>query len=273
MAIVILTCWSGCRCNDLNALRRKLKMSGAKNSSDARVESSPPEVEEIHVEATPKRPVGSSAPEQVATARLEKWVKMTVKNHKSRHGEGSSQAAARGKEPAALTEEDSSPTYLRPKLMKDLCDTRVFKDNEGYYVLQIVDWTPKDSDATMQARWPNLTYSVKVWDNSQAASEFRKGVLHPILAKDHYTSPSKTLKAELRSKSIIYYKQAVGFGWGLRRMGHLSYEYGYRVALARFQARYLDLEADSDPFTEKPEDSSVPMETRQEFDDSVPAEE
>ncbi|RRT47018.1 hypothetical protein B296_00011270 [Ensete ventricosum] len=40
-------------------------------------------------------------------------------------------------------------------------------------------------------------------------------------------------------------------------MGQVSYEYEYRVALARFQARYPDLEVDNDPFTEKPEDSLV----------------
>ncbi|RWW42983.1 hypothetical protein BHE74_00051408 [Ensete ventricosum] len=34
-----------------------------------------------------------------------------------------------------------------------------------------------------------------------------------------------------------------------------------------------NLEVDNDPFTEKPDDSSVPMETRQEFDDSILLEE
>ncbi|RRT44996.1 hypothetical protein B296_00034495 [Ensete ventricosum] len=53
----------------------------------------------------------------------------------------------------------------------------------------------------------------------------------------------------------------------------VSYEYGCQVTLARFQAWYPDLEVDSDPFTEKPEDGLVPMETRQEFDDSIPPEE
>ncbi|RWW42602.1 hypothetical protein BHE74_00051838 [Ensete ventricosum] len=84
---------------------------------------------------------------------------------------------------------------------------------------------------------------------------------------------NESLKAELPSKSVINYKQSVGFGWGLRRMGQVLYEYGYRVALARFQARYSDLEVDSDPFTEQLENSSVPMETHQEFDDSIPPEE
>ncbi|RWV87915.1 hypothetical protein BHE74_00058782 [Ensete ventricosum] len=52
-------------------------------------------------------------------------------------------------------------------------------------------------------------------------------------------------------------------------MGQLSYKYEYRIALARFQARYPDLRVDRDSFTEKPEDNSVPMETCQEFDDSI----
>ncbi|RWW04768.1 hypothetical protein GW17_00031987 [Ensete ventricosum] len=47
---------------------------------------------------------------------------------------------------------------------------------------------------------------------------------------------NESLKAELPSRSVANYKQSVGFGWGLRRMGQVSYEYVYRVALARFQA-------------------------------------
>ncbi|RRT55859.1 hypothetical protein B296_00033748 [Ensete ventricosum] len=47
---------------------------------------------------------------------------------------------------------------------------------------------------------------------------------------------NESLKAELSGKSIIDYKQSVRFGWGLRRMGQVSYEYGYQVVLARFQA-------------------------------------
>ncbi|RZR98383.1 hypothetical protein BHM03_00027721 [Ensete ventricosum] len=84
---------------------------------------------------------------------------------------------------------------------------------------------------------------------------------------------NETLKAEPSSKIIADYKQSVGFRWGLRQMGQLSYEYGYRVALVGFQARYPDLEVDINPFTEKPKDSLVPIETHQEFDDSVPPEE
>ncbi|RWW78573.1 hypothetical protein BHE74_00013204 [Ensete ventricosum] len=59
---------------------------------------------------------------------------------------------------------------------------------------------------------------------------------------------------------------------GLKRMGRVTYEYGYRVALARFRARYPDADIEEDPFTIYPEDDLVPMERQQDFDDSAPPE-
>ncbi|RRT70112.1 hypothetical protein B296_00004814 [Ensete ventricosum] len=55
----------------------------------AGVESSPSEVEEIHMEAATKRPVDRSAPNQVATGQPGKRVKIAVRKNKSHHGEGS----------------------------------------------------------------------------------------------------------------------------------------------------------------------------------------
>ncbi|RRT70768.1 hypothetical protein B296_00009162 [Ensete ventricosum] len=80
---------------------------------------------------------------------------------------------------------------------------------------------------------------------------------------------NETMKVELPKKSIKDYKESVRFEWKLRRMGQVSYEYGYRVTLARFQTRYPDLEVDDDSFTGQPEDSLVLMETQPSFDDSI----
>ncbi|RWW38488.1 hypothetical protein BHE74_00056270, partial [Ensete ventricosum] len=57
---------------------------------------------------------------------------------------------------------------------------------------------------------------------------------------------------------------------GLKRMGRVTYEYGYRVALARFHARYPDAKVEDDLFTIHPEDDLVPMQRQQAFDDSIP---
>ncbi|RZS24299.1 hypothetical protein BHM03_00057343 [Ensete ventricosum] len=96
-----------------------------------------------------KRPNKTSISREAVTERPSKRVKITVRKHKSRRDEGSSHATAQGKEPAVSTEEDSSPTHCRSRSMKDLCDTRVYKGDEGYYVLQIANSTPKDPDSVM----------------------------------------------------------------------------------------------------------------------------
>ncbi|RZS27714.1 hypothetical protein BHM03_00061232 [Ensete ventricosum] len=188
--------------------------------------------------------------------------------------------------------------------MKDLCDMRVHKDNEGYYVLYIADWTPKDLNVVMRARWLNLTYSANVWDNSQVASEFERGVLHPTLAKDLYMLPFEVLMAQATKQITLGHHYQMTLLDRFHDAGRLVTIMGNRASHLKeeiqklksegnpeqlviaqqqvvklqadnlaFKLGYPDLEVDSDLFTEKPEDSSVPIETRQEFDDSVPTEE
>ncbi|RRT32566.1 hypothetical protein B296_00044035, partial [Ensete ventricosum] len=82
----------------------------------------------------------------------------------------------------------------------------------------------------------------------------------------------ESTRAELPRQSVVQYKESLGFKEGLKRMGRVTYEYGYRVALARFHAQHPDAEVEEDPFTIHPEDDLVPMERQQIFDDSVPPE-
>ncbi|RWW22000.1 hypothetical protein GW17_00013820 [Ensete ventricosum] len=80
----------------------------------------------------------------------------------------------------------------------------------------------------------------------------------------------ESARAELPRQSVAQYKESLGFKEGLKRMGRVTYEYGYRVALACFRARHPDADVEEDPFTIHPEDDLVPMERQQDFDDSVP---
>ncbi|RRT31233.1 hypothetical protein B296_00057809 [Ensete ventricosum] len=77
-------------------------------------------------------------------------------------------------------------------------------------------------------------------------------------------------RAELPITAVAEYKESLGFKEGLKRMGRVTYEYGYRVALARFRAQHPDAHVEENPFTIYPEDDSVPMERQQDFDDSTP---
>ncbi|RRT46385.1 hypothetical protein B296_00051802 [Ensete ventricosum] len=306
---------------DLNVLRKKPKMPGGKSAPAARPESAQPEVEVIHTEASAKRLVESPVADQATSGRPSKQIKIMVRKHKSHRNEGSSRPAAREREPE-VSVDDSSPTYRRPKSMRDLCGMRVREDNEGYYVLQMTDWAPKDSTAKQIVMGHHYQMALldRVHDSGRLVThmgnraslleleadnaKLRSGVdkltdrleeadkelnkLREGLAEsqrqlkeqkvDHRKADdvllklmreNKSLKAKLSGISVANYKQSIRFGWGLRWMGQVSYEYGYQVALAHFQAQYPDLEVDSDPFTERPEDNSVPMKIRQEFDDSM----
>ncbi|RRT33117.1 hypothetical protein B296_00048004 [Ensete ventricosum] len=82
----------------------------------------------------------------------------------------------------------------------------------------------------------------------------------------------ESTRAELPKQAIDRYKESTGFKKGLKRMGRVTYEYGYQVALARFRALHPDSEVEEDPFTIHPEDDLVPMKRQQAFDDSDPPE-
>ncbi|RRT40661.1 hypothetical protein B296_00056011 [Ensete ventricosum] len=71
-------------------------------------------------------------------------------------------------------------------------------------------------------------------------------------------------------KAITNYKKSQDFESELEKMGQVTYEFGYWIALERFRAKCPDLSIEEDPFAERPEDTNVRMETSQPFDDSTP---
>ncbi|RZR72975.1 hypothetical protein BHM03_00018877 [Ensete ventricosum] len=105
-------------------------------------------------------------------ARRHKKVKILSRRHKSRRGEGGSRSHSKGKEPAEPVEEPkilvesveeaASPIFHRPRSMKDLCGTKVHKDDAGYYALYMSDLAHQDRDIEMQARWEKLKNSMKI---------------------------------------------------------------------------------------------------------------
>ncbi|RRT49574.1 hypothetical protein B296_00035640 [Ensete ventricosum] len=79
--------------------------------------------------------------------------------------------------------------------MKDLFNTKVYKDDAGYYALRMLDLAHQDPEKELQPRWEGLKNSAKVWNDPSAAEEFERGLLHPQLARELYTLPSEMLLA------------------------------------------------------------------------------
>ncbi|RRT33787.1 hypothetical protein B296_00026684 [Ensete ventricosum] len=69
----------------------------------------------------------------------------------------------------------------------------------------------------------------------------------------------ESARSELPKQAVDLYKESTGFKEGLKPMGRVTYEYGYRVALARFRALHPNSEVEEDPFTIHLEDDLVPM--------------
>ncbi|RZR88021.1 hypothetical protein BHM03_00015509 [Ensete ventricosum] len=147
--------------------------------------------------ASSKRPIDVPVEQVVDAAKRHKKIKVPTRRHKSRLGEEGSRSRSKGKEPAAPSEEPdmpvefeeggASPVHRHPRSMKDLFKTKVEKDDVGYYTMLMSDLGHQDPEKEMKARWKGLKNSMKVWNNSSAAEEFERGLLHPQLVRELYT--------------------------------------------------------------------------------------
>ncbi|RRT48715.1 hypothetical protein B296_00041952 [Ensete ventricosum] len=239
--------------------------------------------------------------------------------------------------------------FVRPRSMKDLCGTKVRKDDVGYYALYMSDLAQQDPNKEMRARWENLRNYSKMTlfdrvhdagrlitfmdyrinnllqkietlkagggpevvavaeervaelektqqertkalqrlesshkesnevrgDLSEARKQLKEARVRARKAEDDLLKSVKDLestRAELPKRAVNDYKESVDFKEGLKRMGRVTYEYGYWVTIARLCSSYPDSKVEEDPFTVRPEDDLMPMERQQAFDDSDPPE-
>ncbi|THU43910.1 hypothetical protein C4D60_Mb02t01830 [Musa balbisiana] len=86
-----------------------------------------------------------------------------------------------------------------------------------------------------------LSHDVKSARSSAWATE-------QVLKEERLTLPEKI------KGTIAEYKSSAKFKRSLVRSGRVTYKFGYRVAYARFRARYPDQELESNPFADQPKD-------------------
>ncbi|RRT31213.1 hypothetical protein B296_00051673 [Ensete ventricosum] len=226
----------------------------------------------------------SPPPEQAEDAgRHQKKTKVLTRKHKSRVGEGESRSRSKGKEPAASPEEPeapagseeggTSPVHERPRGGPEAiaeAEERAFGLREELEKIKGGNAEEllrrEASEKGLQAVRGHLGDAQQLLKEAQTrARKMDDELLQTV--KD-----LESARAELPWHAVARYKGSLGFKEGLKQMGRVTYEYGYRVALARFRARYPDANVEEDPFTIHPEDDLVPMERQQDFDDSTPSE-
>ncbi|RWW76313.1 hypothetical protein BHE74_00015606 [Ensete ventricosum] len=81
------------------------------------------------------------------------------------------------------------------------------------------------------------------------------------------------LEAELKAEGprvVASYKASRGLESGLEKMGRVSYEFEYRVALERLRGKHPEIAIKQVLFAECPDDTNVEMDLNQPFDDKAP---
>ncbi|RZS16639.1 hypothetical protein BHM03_00048661 [Ensete ventricosum] len=151
--------------------------------------------------------------------------------------------------------------------------------------------TPHPCQATSAKEWEDK--AKKLWTeleslrNQQRELEQEVGVLRSSLdgARNDrarlegdvlsLTEAAAFLEAELKaegSKAVTAYKASRGFELGLEKMGRVSYEFEYRVALERLRGKHPEIVIKQDLFVECPDNANVEMDLNQSFDDNAPSE-
>ncbi|RRT51105.1 hypothetical protein B296_00023981 [Ensete ventricosum] len=106
---------------------------------------------------------------------------------------------------------------------------------------------------------------------SHTSRSLRPFLLPYRLGQNDLARSKEALQEDLPKRAIEEYKESLGFEMGLVRMGRVSLEYGYQLALTRLQAWHPGVEIELDPFITLPEDADVTMVDEQPFDDSLPS--
>ncbi|XP_065033859.1 uncharacterized protein LOC135666279 [Musa acuminata AAA Group] len=105
-------------------------------------------------------------------------------------------------------------------------------------------------------------------DEAAVLTQRLEGALADVKGASEALAAERERRPE-KEEVIEAYKQSPGFQLGLARSGQVTYEYGYRIALGRFQTSHPGLEVEADPFVSHPEDLDVDMPEEVPFDDGV----
>ncbi|RWW82690.1 hypothetical protein BHE74_00008834 [Ensete ventricosum] len=269
----------------------------------ARATTSVPEVVEVLAETapratsgpTPKRPFDGAASQPDDSARFLKRVKTLFRIYKSRHGEGGSRSHSKDKESIGSCEEPKQPLFHRPKSLKEICGTLVWKDEESnkgnglgkcnsvstfltaltvsfdvWRLVQGHHFQMALFDRVHDAGQLIIIMDYQIANLQQEIEALKSGGGPEVVAttKERVAKLEKEVK-KLKAKRDEAFRRLEASNKELNDT-QVSYEYGYRVALARFRALHMNSDVEEDSFTILPDDDSIPIETQQLFNDSDP---
>ncbi|RWW54434.1 hypothetical protein BHE74_00038995 [Ensete ventricosum] len=154
------------------------------------------------VDVSPAREAPKVSSKKLIDAPTEQ-VDDPARRHKKVKGKELAAPSEELKTPAESDEGGALSVHHRPRSMKNVFKTKVHKDDAGYYTLQMSDLGHQEPDKEMKARWRGLKNSTKIWNDSPAAEEFERGLLHPQMARELYMLPSEVLLARAAKEMVL----------------------------------------------------------------------
>ena len=90
----------------------------------------------------------------------------------------------------------------RPPSVCDLCWLTT-RDEEPFLARMVGEITTGEAGDPLVARWGGLSRGDKVWAEGDSSAAFLRGALHPDVAGDLYTQPSRALLNK-SAKSLVW---------------------------------------------------------------------
>ncbi|RWW67767.1 hypothetical protein BHE74_00024788, partial [Ensete ventricosum] len=159
--------------------------------------------------------------------------------------------SGKGKEPGAMEEAPE-----RGNTLWELCEVEDHMGAERYFTIVMTRLKVAEGEDPLMLRWSTIAGSSQFWTEGPLSEEYLRGALHPTLAnldraRDDraqlegdvlsLTEAATLLEAKLKdegAKAVVGYKASRGFESGLKKMGWVSYEFEYRVALKRLRGKH-----------------------------------
>ncbi|RWW67795.1 hypothetical protein BHE74_00024722 [Ensete ventricosum] len=242
---------------------------GAGSGSTAPSIASAPTVGDARVSTIEKRPSSE------AGVGLRKCLrKVAAKQPTDASGSIARISADKGK---GMVELEEVPE--RGYTMQELCKVEDRVGVDKYFISIMTQLKCVDSKDPLVPRWLTIFGSIPQEPARELEQEI--GLLRSSLDGAHLegdvfslTEVAAFLEAELKTegqKVVATYKASRGFKSGLEKMGRVSYEFGYRVALERLRGKHPDITIEWDPL-ECSKYANVEMDLDQPFDDDTPFE-
>ncbi|RRT71505.1 hypothetical protein B296_00018852 [Ensete ventricosum] len=145
----------------------------------------------------------------------------------------STSQAAKGKEPVDLAKETPTPRW-KPKSVRELCSASAGVDGWDYHAIWMCNLPERAPNVPLEIDLTPLTHGTWIWLDGEASTRTQVQEMETKLLK--LTRARDALRTDLPRQAIEDYKKSAGFEMGLVRMGRVSLEYRYQLALAQLRA-------------------------------------